>query len=523
MDRPNGYPRARERFLSMRKRRDLAAGERDDVIEKPGEDLMRQLETRERELGRPLTDAEQEALVEEKFAPLRVAARSEGAHLAIGRLQIGPRLFPLYWKILCLNVGLTLAVFAVYALVTGEPIGTRWSLFDVLLQAGIITAIFALADAGQRKPVPPRDLLGLYLRAVARHLPREQRADIVEELSENLLAQIEDEEAQLGRPLTAADTEALLKRHGHPLLVAGRFQADQRSLAFGRQLIGPALFPFYARVLRLNLWITLAACLAAAAIVELAGRPILPALPILLLPFVVQFAVVTVIFVGLEIYLRRFPDRWNPRDLPDHRELLPGSPLDTLTRHVVGPEPPRVPRLESLAQLVFTALFFFWWLAVPRQLPFVFPPGKSFLQPGPGWWAFYQPVLWIAAVGMVQPLLNLLFPHWTLFRAAMRTATTALFMAVLGYTLEVGSWVVPAPAAGDPSAHLQVVAAIDRWCRTGVISTLAVCALILALEIRRLLLLWRGRAPSAQSSPLAPAPQRSPPAPAPRKSPPAPQ
>src|ERR1700730_9149787 len=74
---------------------------------------MRQLETSERELGRPLTDAEQEALVEERFAPLRVAVRtgadsgtakafgtgavwavSEGPHRAMGRLQIGPGCSP---------------------------------------------------------------------------------------------------------------------------------------------------------------------------------------------------------------------------------------------------------------------------------------------------------------------------------------------------------------------------------------------------------------------------------------------
>src|SRR5580693_51206 len=152
-----------------------------------------------------------------------------GPHLDLGLLRIGPRLFPLYWKILALNVGLTLAVFVVYALGTGQPVGARWSLFDVLLQAAIITGIFALADGATRTELAPGNLAGRYLRAVARRLPRDQRADIVRELAENLREEMEEREAELGRPLTTADEEALLKQHGHPMLVAGRYRADQRT------------------------------------------------------------------------------------------------------------------------------------------------------------------------------------------------------------------------------------------------------------------------------------------------------
>jgi hypothetical protein len=443
-----------------------------------------------------------------------------GPHLDLGLLRIGPRLFPLYRKVLALNVGLTLAVFVVYALGTGQPVGARWSLFDVLLQAAIITGIFALADAVTRTELAPGNLAGRYLRAVARRLPREQRADIVRELAENLREEMEERESELGRPLTTADEEALLKQHGHPLLVAGRYRADQRTVAFGRQLIGPALFPFYARVLRLNLWITLAAGLASLAILELASTPsLLPVVPALLLPLLVQFAVVTAIFAGVEIYLRRFPDRWSPRDLPDRPASMPASPdrpgmspaalsrraservspdllaeemqpvsrLDSFARLLIGSGGPRVPRLESLTLIVFTVPFLLWWLAVPRFLPLLFPPGRSFLQPGPGWRAFYQPALWVGALGLVQPLVNLLFPRWTRFRAAARTATTALFLLVVAYSLSAGPWLLSAPAAGDPAAHQRVAATIDLWCRVSLLTALAITALLLGLELRRLL------------------------------------
>ena len=45
-------------------------------------------------------------------------------------------------------------------------------------------------------------LLDRYLAAVARNLPAKQAADIAAELRENLLSEIEEKQATLGRPLT---------------------------------------------------------------------------------------------------------------------------------------------------------------------------------------------------------------------------------------------------------------------------------------------------------------------------------
>jgi hypothetical protein len=86
------------------------------------------------------------------------------------------------------------------------------------------------------------ELLDRYLHAVKKFLPKEQQDDIVAELSDDLRSQMEDREAELGRPLTEAEQEAVLKAHGHPVIVAGRYRQDRRSVAFGRQLIGPVLF-----------------------------------------------------------------------------------------------------------------------------------------------------------------------------------------------------------------------------------------------------------------------------------------
>ena len=86
-------------------------------------------------------------------------------------------------------------------------------------------------------------LLDHYLRAVRFYLSKgPQQDDIIEEIAGHLTAIIEEEESHLGRPLTEVEEEALLTRHGGPMVVAARYGVAQRGLAFGRQLISPETF-----------------------------------------------------------------------------------------------------------------------------------------------------------------------------------------------------------------------------------------------------------------------------------------
>ena len=66
-------------------------------------------------------------------------------------------------------------------------------------------------------------VLDRYLAAIARHLPKAEAADIIAELRENLLSEIEEKEAELGRPLGAKELDALLTAFGHPLALAARY------------------------------------------------------------------------------------------------------------------------------------------------------------------------------------------------------------------------------------------------------------------------------------------------------------
>ncbi|HLK51907.1 MAG TPA: hypothetical protein VKU42_00545 [Candidatus Angelobacter sp.] len=84
------------------------------------------------------------------------------------------------------------------------------------------------------------ELLDRYLQAVREYLLSNRRDDVVKELGDNILSQMEEKAAELGRPLNENEQAAILKQFGHPLVVA----APYRRLPM-QQLVGPALFPLY--------------------------------------------------------------------------------------------------------------------------------------------------------------------------------------------------------------------------------------------------------------------------------------
>src|SRR3977135_1070171 len=152
-----------------------------------------------------------------------------------------------------------------------------------------------------------------YLKSVKTCLPAAQADDIIKELSENIYAQIEDKESEMKRSLTEAEVEAMLKHHGHPLLVASRYRQEQRNVSFGRQIIGPALFPFSILVLTFNIGLTSVVVLVIFAALFAGGQPIGNFPQVFLYQLLIQFAVVTLIFWVMDQHFTRFPDRWDPR------------------------------------------------------------------------------------------------------------------------------------------------------------------------------------------------------------------
>jgi hypothetical protein len=219
------------------------------------------------------------------------------------------------------------------------------------------------------------ELLNHYLQAVKKHLPWERQDDIIAELRANLEAQLEDKEAELGRPLTKEEAEKWLKKIGPPIQVAARYQRQQ-------YLIGPAVFPTYWYILRLVMaWSTVIYMIAKTVEVAAKGQGAVAVLQAALgLPsiWLISAGLVTLTFAVIEIASTRFPARTFP--LAQMTEAWSAADLSQL-----GASDQKKPRsfARALAEVIFGCAFFVWLLLVP-QFPFLmFGPGAWYLHASP--------------------------------------------------------------------------------------------------------------------------------------------
>jgi hypothetical protein len=164
MELVDSYLRAVKRYLPRR--------QRNDIIAELSEDLRSQLEARQRELGRPLTEAEQMTIFKRQGDPMAVALRyrQHGRSLTVGWELIGPELFPAYLLLLSINLLITAAVVLIFQLVAHAPISVQPFLLPLLAQVICVTLVFILLNSlkgiFQRKLTdswmwPPADLAHL--------------------------------------------------------------------------------------------------------------------------------------------------------------------------------------------------------------------------------------------------------------------------------------------------------------------------------------------------------------------------
>src|SRR5256885_6164107 len=271
-----------------------------------------------------------------------------------------------------------------------------------------------------------------YLQSVKNCLPAAQAEDIIKELSENIHAQIEDKESDLKRPLTETEMEAILKQHGHPLVVASRYRQEQRSVSFGRQLIGPALFPFYIRVLKFNFGLTSVVFIVIFGALFSAGQPVGTFPQVFVYQLLIQFLIVSLIFWAMDKHFTQFPDRWDPRKSYGIRH-------PALTSREDGP---RIPRVKSASRLVgfFVALI---WFRLMRHSPFlIFGPAASFLHLSPQWDQLYLPITVVILLEMVNAGVNLARPDWIRFHWVMRIVASVGNLIVASLLITRGNPVI---------------------------------------------------------------------------------
>lgn len=317
------------------------------------------------------------------------------------------------------------------------------------------------------------DLLERYLQSVRYFLPRAQRDDILKELSENIRSQMDDKEAELGRPLTETELAAIIKQHGSPLLAASGYR--QAPL---RHLIGPVLFPFYWFVLKVLFWIGLAVCALSSIALISSGQPIRDLFSGLLgfmhaaLP---AFGWITFLFAALDFlnakfrFLEKINRSWDPLRLP---------PLKP-------PQPPPIRRSESVLGVIFGLVFVAWFLAAPYYPYLVFGPAASVLKFTPAWHPFYLPVVLLEFGALAQAILTLLRPTWTSLSTVARLAINVLGFIVVRAALSFYPYVYVVDRATDVT-HYQIAAAI--WNISVLISL--VC-LAIALFVGALYYAWQ--------------------------------
>src|SRR5579871_860235 len=99
----------------------------------------------------------------------------------------------------------------------------------------------------------------------------------------------------------------MLRYHGNPVVVAGRYRENTLGLAFGIQLIGPELFPFYRTILLINFSITAVVLSIVIPLLKMPGG-----INRVLTPLALQFVCVTIIFMALERGKDHILNRWDP-------------------------------------------------------------------------------------------------------------------------------------------------------------------------------------------------------------------
>jgi hypothetical protein len=205
------------------------------------------------------------------------------------------------------------------------------------------------------------NLLNRYLQAVGRLLPKARRDDIIAELRANILSQMDDRQEELGRPLTEDEQAAILQHHGNPSVIAGRYRENNLGLAFGRQLIGPELFPFYKVILTVNVVITAVVFAAVLPVVmHIAGGAL--TVGRVLMPLVTQFIVITLIFMIVEQNKSSVLDKWDPRKLPAMKANLQDGPT-----------------AANIFNFIVTAIATLWLALAPRWLYLLLGPGALYL------------------------------------------------------------------------------------------------------------------------------------------------
>ena len=313
------------------------------------------------------------------------------------------------------------------------------------------------------------DLIDRYLVAVRRHLPPPLQKDIVDELADSLRSEAEERAQKEGRPLTDDDQAQLLKKHGHPWLMASRYLPQQ-------QLVGPALYPYYRQALVVVVfWIVLPMALGVGALAALYaedstrvwGRMLGAAWN----GSIYSIGIVTIVFAVLESQRVRFTalDQWDPSGLPE----------PSIGR--------AVPRSESLFGLVFGITIILWWTDLLRVPVFVLGDTEADLAAAPIWASVYLPILVSMVATVATSFVDLVRPWRSTFFSLVRIAIDAGNTVLVIVILRAGHWVDVTGTTADSARLAQLDLWVNRIVQWSLMAAFAGCVFGVLVEIRNVM------------------------------------
>ena len=329
------------------------------------------------------------------------------------------------------------------------------------------------------------DLLDRYLQAVRFFLPQKNQDDIVRELSENLISQMEDRQEELGRPLNETEQADILRRHGHPMIVAGRYRSRQH-------LIGPVLFPIYLFALKTGLGVALLVTAVLGVIsAVLNGNPIQQGIQAMLaFPArgLMVFAWTTLGFAAVDIVQGQFTRgyEWDPRSLP------------RVLKHEH-----RIARMRTLCELFFVLASLVWLLLLPKATFLFLGPMAAIVDPAPIWRLAYVPIVLLTLATAALHVINFIHPYWTKTRSLSRAAIHAATFLVFVLLLRGNEWFV-AKSSAIASTDVNVKGVVDLInvsCQIGFF----VAAIISLVEVFRELHRLKARSQASVAADSAPA------------------
>lgn len=290
-----------------------------------------------------------------------------------------------------------------------------------------------------------------YLAEVGRFLPEADRADILNELRSSIEEEITEQAEHERKSPNEVLASRVLKRFGHPIKVAGRYQPE-------KYLVGPGLYPAYIQTLKV---VTVVAfCIQIFVALAIGQSSQWQIEPVALLKMSVEtlfwaFAIVTTIFVFLEQSGERLNwyESWSPES------LLRGE-LWTIKRS------------DIVTNLLAEAVLLLWWndvLVLQNWIPAL---ADIEIRLSPAWAAFFWPVNVVFSACVLLHAYVLVKGVWNRWTLATEITTCAAVLYIIGALLTSGELLRVAGESGAAiHGHLQnsargamlVIAAITAW------------------------------------------------------------